>query len=141
MNKIAERQLISLPYLEQLFAKLLRAGLVTSTRGPGGGYVLARPADKIYIGEVMQAVGEPVKMTRCEHGVDPEKGCLNGNECITHTLWDALSDHIYSFLASVSLQDVVDKRVGAFGTLVEQLEMTGKKSNVKGLGQSGGEFQ
>lgn len=119
MAQIAERQQISLPYLEQLFSKLRQAKLVSSMRGPGGGYVLARPADDIYIGEVMQAVGEPVKMTRCEQ--DDKGGCLNGEDCITHTLWSALSDHIYAFLGSVTLQDVIDKKTAPFGTLVSRL--------------------
>lgn len=119
MAQIAERQQISLPYLEQLFAKLRQSELVTSARGPGGGYILSRPADQIYIGEIMRAVGEPVKMTRCE-GMK-EGGCLNGEDCITHTLWSALSDHIYAFLASISLQDVVDKKAAPFGKLSSHL--------------------
>ncbi len=128
MAKIAERQHISLPYLEQLFSKLRGAELVTSMRGPGGGYVLARPASSIYIGEIMQAVGEPVKMTRCDRDGKNDGGCLDGEDCITHTLWSALSDHIYSFLGSISLQDVIEKNVGSFGSLASNLQTkTGTK--------------
>jgi Rrf2 family protein len=122
MAQIAERQQISLPYLEQLFAKLRQSQLVTSARGPGGGYILSRPAAQIFVGEIMRAVGEPVKMTRCDHGKDG--GCLNGEHCLTHSLWSALSDHIYAFLGSTSLQDVIDKKAAPFGTLASRLPAT-----------------
>ena len=128
MARIAERQRISLPYLEQLFSKLRRAELVSSMRGPGGGYILARPASDIYVGEIMQAVGEPVKMTRCNRDKDGAGGCVGEGDCITHTLWNALSDHIYSFLGSISLQDVVEKKVGTFGSLTSNLEIVSKKT-------------
>ena len=126
MAQIAERQHISLPYLEQLFSKLRRAGLVSSMRGPGGGYTLARPAADIYIGEIMQAVGEPVKMTRCNREKNDSKGCVGGGDCNTHELWSALSDHIYSFLGSISLQDVIEKNVGSFGSLTSNLRAVNK---------------
>ena len=116
MARIAERQHISLAYLEQLFSRLRQAGLVVSMRGPGGGYVLARPASEIKVGEVMKAVGEPVQMTRCDR--DRDEGCINGDDCNTHVLWTALSEHIYSFLDTVSLQDVVDKKIQPFGPIV-----------------------
>ena len=99
-----------------------------SMRGPGGGYVLARSAKDIYVGEIMQAVGEPVKMTRCDRDKNRDEGCLGGGDCLTHTLWSALSDHIYSFLGSISLQDVIEKKVGTFGSLTENLEMMSKKA-------------
>ncbi len=121
MAQIAERQHISLPYLEQLFSKLRRAGLVLSMRGPGGGYSLARPADRIFVGDIMKAVGEPVKMTRCNRKKGKDEGCIDGGDCNTHELWNALSDHIYSFLGSISLQDVIDKNVGSFGSLRSNL--------------------
>ncbi len=136
MAQIAERQHISLPYLEQLFSKLRRAKLVSSMRGPGGGYVLSRSPADIYVGEIMQAVGEPVKMTRCNREKTGSGGCIDGSDCITHTLWNALSDHIYSFLGSISLQDVIDKRVGSFGSLASNLEMVNKKSGVKPVKQT-----
>ncbi|MCF6199673.1 MAG: Rrf2 family transcriptional regulator [Hyphomicrobiaceae bacterium] len=137
MAAIAKRQHISLAYLEQLFSKLRRADLVSSLRGPGGGYVLSRPADKIYIGEIMQAVGEPVKMTRCNRDTDKDAGCIGGQDCLTHSLWNALSDHIYNFLASISLQDVLDKKVGSLGSLAANLEMvSNNKAEQKLLKQS-----
>lgn len=125
MAQIAERQQISLPYLEQLFAKLRQSELVMSTRGPGGGYILARSAENIFVGEIMSAVGEPVKMTRCER--EGEGGCLNGEDCLTHSLWSALSDHIYAFLGSISLQDVIDKKTDSFGTLASHLPRSGNQ--------------
>ena len=129
MAKIAERQHISLPYLEQLFSKLRREGLVSSMRGPGGGYTLARPASQIFIGEIMQAVGEPVKMTRCNREKNDSDGCIGGGDCNTHELWSALSDHIYTFLGSISLQDIIDKNVGSFGSLTSNLRAVNKKSD------------
>lgn len=106
LSAIAERQHLSLAYLEQLFAKLRRAGLVESARGRAGGYRLARAATDISIAEVMDAVEEDVKMTRC--GGDHATPCLPGERCITHGLWDALGAHISLFLSSVTLQQVID---------------------------------
>lgn len=103
---IAAAQGISLDYLEQLFLKLRRAGLVKAARGPGGGYLLNRQPEHITIGEIMSAVDEPVKMIRC-YG-DPAAGCLGNKRCLTHDLWRALGDHIIVFLQSVTLRDVVD---------------------------------
>ena len=103
---IAERQQISLAYLEQLFLKLRRAGLVESARGRSGGYRLGRPANAISVADVMAAVEEDTRMTRC--GGEAAKPCLPGQRCLTHGLWDALGDQIASFLANVTLQDVLD---------------------------------
>ena len=106
---IAARQDISQAYLEQLFAALRRRGLVASVRGPGGGYRLARAASAISVAEVVRAVDEPLAATRCE---GKQAGCLGGGErCATHDLWDALGGQIEGFLASVSLEDVVARRV------------------------------
>jgi len=105
LSTIAERQQISLPYLEQLFLKMRRAGLVASFRGPGGGYALKRGPERISIAEIMRAVDEPVKMTRC----GPEDlGCIGDGRCLTHDLWDALGRQIVNFLDRVTLGDVVD---------------------------------
>jgi len=115
LSAIAERQVISLAYLEQLFAKLRRAGLVESARGRSGGYVLGRPADAITVAEVMAAVEEDVRMTRCD--IDGGKPCVSGQRCLTHSLWDALGDEIAHFLGSVTLRDVLDgvpRRSGEF---------------------------
>jgi Rrf2 family iron-sulfur cluster assembly transcriptional regulator len=102
---IAERQEISLSYLEQLFARLRRKGLVKSARGPGGGYRLARTADDTSIADIVHAVDEPLRATRCEK-VGP--GCMvRGERCLTHDLWEDLGDRIEDYLASVSLAEVV----------------------------------
>ncbi len=106
LSVIAERQHLSLPYLEQLFLKLRRAGLVESARGRSGGYRLGRAADSISVAEVMAAVEEDTRMTRC-HVVGGE-GCLGEARCLTHTLWHALGEHIAQFLTDISLQDVID---------------------------------
>jgi Rrf2 family protein len=105
LSAIAERERISLAYLEQLFAKLRRAGLVQSERGRAGGYRLGRPADKISVAEIMRAVDEGVRMTRCA-GEDAAP-CIPGNRCLTHGLWDALGEQIAWFLESVTLEEVV----------------------------------
>ena len=107
---IAERQDISLSYLEQLFAKLRRGGLVTSVRGPGGGYRLARPSNELRIADIIVAVDEPIAATRCKP--NGSKGCTKtGARCVTHDLWEELGQQIHIFLSSVSLADVVERRV------------------------------
>jgi Rrf2 family transcriptional regulator, iron-sulfur cluster assembly transcription factor len=107
---IAQRQEISLSYLEQLFAKLRRGGLVRSVRGPGGGYRLSRPSAEIRIADIIVAVDEPITATRCRTG--SPKGCAaTGMRCVTHDLWEELGRQIHVFLSSVSLGDVVEKRV------------------------------
>jgi Rrf2 family transcriptional regulator, iron-sulfur cluster assembly transcription factor len=107
---IAQRQEISLSYLEQLFAKLRRGGLVKSVRGPGGGYRLSRPSSELRISDVIVAVDEPIAATRCKPG--SAKGCTGqGARCVTHDLWEELGRQIHVFLSSVTLADVVEKRV------------------------------
>ena len=103
---VADRQGISLAYLEQLFVLLRRKGIVESIRGRSGGYRLTRPAAEITIAEIMLAVGEPVEMTRC--AVKDFGGCVHNAKCLTHDLWRALGNHIVDFLEHVSLQDVLD---------------------------------
>lgn len=105
LGEIAARQDISLAYLEQLFMKLRRSGIVRSVRGPGGGYVLNRESGAITIGEIMSAVDEPIKMTRCAGENAP--GCVSLRRCTTHNLWAALGDHIGNFLNMTTLNDVL----------------------------------
>ncbi len=110
LNDIAQRQDISLSYLEQLFAKLRRHDLVESVRGPGGGYRLARSADDTRISDIVLAVDEPIRATRCD--LTSAKGCMGAaGRCITHDLWEELSRQIHIFLNSVSLADVIENRV------------------------------
>lgn len=107
---VAERQEISLSYLEQLFGKLRRGGLVKSVRGPGGGYLLAHAAADTRIADIILSVDEPIKTTRCTPG--SPAGCKsNKSRCLTHDLWQELGNKIFLYLSSVSLADVVDDRV------------------------------
>jgi Rrf2 family iron-sulfur cluster assembly transcriptional regulator len=100
---VSERQKISLSYLEQLFGKLRRHGLVESVRGPGGGYNLARPADNVSVADVILAVDEPIDATQC----GGKENCLDDKRCMTHELWANLNAHIFSFLRSVTLEQLV----------------------------------
>lgn len=103
---ISARQQLSLSYLEQLFSKLRRAGLVESARGPGGGYRLASDVRDITISHIMTAVEEPVRMTRCH--LEDNGGCVGDARCLTHDLWRALGNHIVEFLGNTTLGDVID---------------------------------
>jgi Rrf2 family iron-sulfur cluster assembly transcriptional regulator len=102
---ISQCQGISLSYLEQLFAKLRKSGLVKGVRGPGGGYRLSRPATEISIGDIIRAVDESVDVTRCEGRGD----CQNGEACLTHELWSELSNRLYRFLDGITLSQFVDR--------------------------------
>lgn len=103
---ISERQHISLSYLEQLFAKLRKDGLVKSVRGPGGGYQLGLPSEQISVGMVIAAVNENIHVTKCLG----RENCKNGVECLTHELWEDLSLRIESFLNEITLAELVNKR-------------------------------
>jgi Rrf2 family transcriptional regulator, iron-sulfur cluster assembly transcription factor len=108
---IAARQEISLSYLEQLFARLRRQGLVKSARGPGGGYRLARAPEETNIADIVMAVDEPLRATRCN--LHAGKGCMQkGERCMTHDLWEEMGRQMQGYLASVSLADVVQGRIG-----------------------------
>ncbi len=112
LGEISERQDISLAYLEQLFVRLRRAGLVTSIRGPGGGYHLARPAEEIRVSEVMTAVDERLNAMGCDGKYEEGLGCGKSKEaCLTHALWEQLSAHVHVFLSQVSIRDVVAERM------------------------------
>ena len=102
---IAERQSLSLSYLEQLFAQLRRGQLVSSVRGPGGGYQLAREPSRINIAEIIHAVDEVVDVTRC----GGRGNCQGGGKCLAHDLWMGLSAQIKGFLESISLADLVEQ--------------------------------
>lgn len=110
LQEIAARQDISLSYLEQLFARLRKAGLVQGVRGPGGGYRLSREPEALRIAEVILAVNEPIKATRCRDG--SPKSCMGKQgRCIAHDLWDELGRQIHVFLDAVTLADVIQSRV------------------------------
>ena len=118
LAEIAERQEISQEYLEQLFGKLRKAGLVDSARGPGGGYRLAREAAAIAVSEIIEAVDEPLRVTRCEG--DAVDGCVKGEQCNAHDLWSSLGRQMINFLSSISLEDVVEKRNLALAASIKQ---------------------
>ena len=103
---ISGRQDISLSYLEQLFAKLRRNELVSSVRGPGGGYKLSRGGQEIYVAQIIDAVNEAVDATGCGGNSD----CQQGEVCLTHHLWCDLSDQIHGFLSNISLSNLVERR-------------------------------
>jgi len=110
LGEISKRQDISLPYLEQLFVKLRRAGLVESVRGPGGGYRLARPAPEIRVADVLGAVDESVSAMQAGAGAS---GGLSGTraQSLTNRLWEGLSAHVYVFLHQTRLSDVVENEL------------------------------
>ncbi|RMH37948.1 MAG: Rrf2 family transcriptional regulator [Gammaproteobacteria bacterium] len=116
LSDIAERQGISLSYLEQLFAKLRRAGLVVSRRGPGGGYMLSQAPESITVADVVAAVNEPMDATACKG----KGNCHDGARCISHDLWDALNRQISGFLSSVSLAAVISGDIPQYITVQEQ---------------------
>ncbi len=123
---IAERQEISLSYLEQLFGKLRKGGLVKSVRGPGGGYLLSRTPQQTRISDIILAVDEPIQTTRCSPGTPA--GCHNNKgRCLTHDLWEELGNQIYLYLSSVSLGDVCERRIlGTSSLFGDDLAPTGQ---------------
>ncbi len=118
LTEIADRQDISQEYLEQLFGKLRKAGLVDSSRGPGGGYKLARDMADIPVADIILAVDEELRVTRC--GGDAVDGCVKGERCNAHDLWSSLGRQMFSFLSSISLEDVVEKRNLALAATIKQ---------------------
>ena len=103
---ISDRQKISLSYLEQLFGKLRRSGLVESVRGPGGGYSLARKSNDVSVADIIVAVDEPIDATQCGGKED----CLDDHRCMTHDLWAQLNERVFDFLGSVTLHDLVEQQ-------------------------------
>lgn len=103
---ISERQGISLSYLEQLFSRLRKNGLVSSVRGPGGGYLLGKPALNIAVGAVISAVDESIDATRCLGKAD----CQGGEKCLTHALWRSLSDRLSDFLNNITLGELMNNK-------------------------------
>ena len=108
LSAISERQRISLSYLEQLFGKLRRHKLVSSVRGPGGGYNLAQPLNGMSVADIILAVDEPLDATQC----GGKENCLDDRRCMTHDLWATLNTKMFEYLSSVTLQDLVDHQRG-----------------------------
>ncbi|MGL4601997.1 MAG: Fe-S cluster assembly transcriptional regulator IscR [Plesiomonas sp.] len=136
LAEISERQGISLSYLEQLFARLRKQGLVNSVRGPGGGYLLGKPSDSIAVGMVISAVDESVDATKCLGKGD----CQGGVRCLTHTLWRDLSDRISGFLNNITLaelmanQDVLhvaDRQENALRHTAQKASLNTNVQNIK----------
>jgi len=107
-SDIAERQEISAHYIEQLFVKLRKAGLIESIKGPGGGYILAKSADQIRAGDIIRTVEGPIALVHC---VAPQQAaaCHRIDSCVTHRLWGRLSDKVAEVLDSVTLKDLCDQ--------------------------------
>ena len=119
LASISERQKISLSYLEQLFGKLRRNELVESTRGPGGGYTLARAAKEITVAQIITSVDEPLDATHC----GGKENCHGeGERCMTHDLWATLNNKMFEYLASVTLAELVDQEKRKHGAKVAVLE-------------------
>ena len=119
---VAERQKISLSYLEQLFGKLRRRQLVESVRGPGGGYHLAREAAAISVADIVRAVEEPLDSTQC----GGRENCRENQRCMTHDLWATLNTKMFEYLSSVTLQDLVDHQRGEKTNVLKDLRPTAK---------------
>src|SRR5574343_785067 len=105
LASIAERQSISLSYLEQLFGKLRRHKLVESVRGPGGGYCIAKPLEKLSVADIIRAVDEQLDATQC----GGEENCHEAHRCMTHDLWSTVNSKMFEYLASVSMADLVGR--------------------------------
>ena len=117
LAEISGRQHISLSYLEQLFGKLRRQGLVKSVRGPGGGYRLARPMSEISVADIILAVDEPIDATQCAG----KENCQDDRKCLTHDLWANLNVHLFSYLRAVTLAELVRNHQSATGVAVIQV--------------------
>lgn len=135
LTAIAERQELPLAYLEQLFGKLRKAGLVKSSRGSAGGYVLGHQPKDVRILDIIAAVDTPLKATRCDH--QSPSGCrATGKRCLTHDLWDELGAVVQQFLTRITLADVCEKRIaglGRFGAFMESMPLNNCGQNLGAL--------
>ena len=121
---IADRQVISLSYLEQLFARLRKAGLVKGIRGPGGGYLLAKSANDITIADIIEGVNEPISVRACAG----DENCFNGGRCLIHDLWADLDQEIASYLSNFTLADVLAQQNNFRNSQVAESVVTFTKS-------------
>jgi Rrf2 family iron-sulfur cluster assembly transcriptional regulator len=120
---ISERQHISLSYLEQLFGKLRRAALVSSVRGPGGGYNLAQPPASISVADIVSAVDEPIDATQC----GGKENCHDDKRCMTHDLWATLNEKMQEYLSSVTLADLVAHQAGKPVSVIKDFRSSEKE--------------
>ncbi|GFZ89218.1 putative HTH-type transcriptional regulator [Rickettsiales bacterium] len=107
LSKVADRQCISLGYLEQIFALLKKAEIVKAAKGPGGGYTLMKHPAQIPLLDIINATEETIEMTKCKG----QKDCINGEKCITHDVWQNLNSHIMMYFKQISLVDVIQNRI------------------------------
>ena len=126
LSEISERQKISLSYLEQLFGKLRRQELVSSVRGPGGGYNLAKPTEQVSVADIITAVDEPIDATQC----GGKENCKDDRKCITHDLWTDLNRHIFDYLRAITLSELVSKQLKKSGD-VAVMQMHDNRQSVK----------
>lgn len=112
LRDISLRESISLTYLEQLFVKLRRGKIVKSVRGPGGGYLLARPAQEIQVDEIIDSVEESLVPVSC---MDQKNGCVCDDQCVTHNVWHGLGERIRDFLSSITLEELTSEAKGKLG--------------------------
>ncbi len=124
IRMIAERQDVSIPFLEQILARLRKAGLIRSIKGPGGGYLLCNPPKKISIGSILRELEGPIAITSC---LDPDGGCVRVDSCVTHLLWKALGRQIEEFIDTITLQDLVSgKSFDELTLITEKLNHGGR---------------
>jgi len=126
LSGISRRQSISLSYLEQLFGKLRRHTLVDSTRGPGGGYTLARHLENVSVADIITAVDEPLDATQC----GGKENCKDEQRCMTHDLWAKLNDKMYEYLDSVTLSDLVAQQTARKEAVSVLQDKRGKEAAV-----------
>ena len=127
LSAISERQHISLSYLEQLFGKLRRAKLVSSVRGPGGGYNLAQPTQSVTVANIVTAVDEPLDATQC----GGKENCHDDKRCMTHDLWATLNEKMHDYLSSVSLADLVAHQNGKPVAVIKDFRQHEKQQHEK----------
>lgn len=116
---ISDRQKISISYLEQLFVKLRRQNIVKSYKGPGGGYILAKPLDQISVSQIIKAVDDDMDARTC-HGLS---NCHEHGKCLTHDLWDGLTEHVFAYLDKISLQSLIDKQSASIKPKTQKIHL------------------
>lgn len=121
---ISEKQDVPVPFLEQILTKLRKSGIIKSIKGPGGGYLLNMSPEKITIWHIVEQLDGPMAITSC---LDPKKGCVRIDNCVTHLLWKSLGNHLREFLSSISVNDLVD------GIVLEKIGLKGSLTQSKGL--------
>ena len=129
IKTIAEKQSVSIPYLEQILNTLRKAGIIKSVKGPGGGYVLSKEPAEISIGAILRELDGPVAITSC---LDPKEGCMRIEGCVTHLLWKSLGQKIEAFLDNMTLQDLIEGQpLAGMGRISRKKKGERKESLIK----------